>query len=58
MKHISFVLDVPPPTPMDEFLWAMEDGGWIIAAAVLLVIGAAIGIAFFTRNKKHKENEK
>ncbi len=56
MKQIPFILDIPPLTPADEFAIFMEEGGWMIALAALLVIAAAIGIIIFTKRKR--ENKK
>lgn len=43
-------------SPVDEFFFMMEEGGWLIALAALLVIGAVVGILIF--NKKEKGEKK
>ncbi len=53
MKHVISTLDVAF-SPADEFLFTMAEGGWIIAVAALLVIGAIVGIIIFNKNKKSK----
>ena len=46
-------------SPVDEFVYMMESsGGWVIALAALLVIGAAIGILIFNKNKNKNKNSK
>lgn len=53
---MNFMLDVAF-SPVDEFFFMMEEGGWIIALAALLVIGAAIGIIIFNKNKNKGEKK-
>ena len=43
---------------VDEFVYMMESGGWLIALAALLVIGAAVGILIFNKNKNKNNNSK
>ncbi len=50
MNNIFQVLDVAF-SPVDEVVYMMESGGWLIALAALLVIGAAVGILIFNKNK-------
>jgi len=57
MKHPIFTLDVAF-SPAEEFIFAMEEGGWIIALAALLVVGAAVGIILFNKNKNKNSKEK
>lgn len=45
-------------SPVDEVAYMMESGGWVIALAALLVIGAAIGILIFNKNKNKNNNSK
>lgn len=54
MKNPVFTLDVAI-SPAEEIFYTMLSGGWIIALAALLVIGACIGILIFNNNKNNKK---
>lgn len=55
--YIFFVLDAAV-SPFDIFMVYLVHLGWVIALAAFLVISAIIGIVFFTKKKKDKENSK
>lgn len=57
MKLPIFSLDVAF-SPVDEFFFMMEESGWVIALATLLVIGAVVGILIFNKNKNKNKNSK
>ena len=56
MANMIFSLDVITPT--EAALDIMAEGGWVIALAALLVIGAAVGILIFNKNKNKNNNSK
>ena len=53
MKSPFFSLDVVF-SPVDEFFFMMEEGGWVIALALGIIIGATVGILIYRNCKKHK----
>ncbi len=54
MKYLPFMLDVVVD-PVEEVIWSLQNGGWIIVLSALIVIGAVIGIILFAKKKKDKE---
>lgn len=54
---MHIVLDIAV-SPMEEFIFTMSEGGWIIALSAIFVIGAIAGIILFTKNKNDSKGEK
>lgn len=57
MKNPVFTLDVAI-SPTEEIFYTLLSGGWIIALAALLVIGACIGIFIFNHKKNNKKGSR
>ena len=42
-------------SPVDEFFFMMEEGGWIIALVLGIIIGATVGMLIYRKKKGGKK---